>query len=113
MHAELPNERKADDFYIRHKFNAIRDLAVDNRGLRTKRSLLRQLSNEYYPYMLKKRGVCKWRFVAERTTFVTEALAKHKENRLRNLFNSWWNNVDRLGEGKSRQIMQRELNKRF
>ena len=64
MHDELPAQRKADDYYLRHKFDAIRTLAVQNRNLRAKRGLLKKLSAEYYPYMLKKRGVCKWRNVA-------------------------------------------------
>ena len=113
VHDELPKERKADDFYIRHKFQAIRELAVHNRGLRAKRILLKQLSAEYYPYMLKKRGVTKWQKVAERSTFVDKTIETHRTNRMKKLFNSWWNNVDRLGEGKSRFIMQNELNKRF
>lgn len=113
VHDELPAQRKADEFYMMKKFTAMRDLAVQNRGLRAKRILLKQLSAEYYPYMLKKRGVCKWRAVAERTTFVAESLLKHKKNRLRKLFNGWWNNVDRLADSKSRLIMQNELYKRF
>ena len=32
---------------------------------------------------------------------------------MRKMFNGWWNNVDRLSEGKGRHIMQTELNKRF
>lgn len=63
--------------------------------------------------MLKKRGVCKWRRVTERSNFVADTQAKIKENRLRKIFNGWWNSVDRLSEGKARQIMQKELNKRF
>jgi hypothetical protein len=66
VHNDLPTTRKAADFYLRSKFNALRDLAVHNRSLRTKRDLLSQLSAEYYPYMLKKRGVLKWKRVSDR-----------------------------------------------
>ena len=75
VHGELPNERKADDFYIRHKFLAFRDLAVNNRNLRAKKSLLSQLSQDYYPYMLKKRGICTWRSVKNRSNFFTDTQA--------------------------------------
>jgi hypothetical protein len=70
VHDDLPAQRKADDFNIRKKFNAIRNLAVSNRSLRAKRNLLSQLSAEYYPYMLKKRGVLKWKKVSSRQNFI-------------------------------------------
>ena len=63
--------------------------------------------------MLKKRGVLKWKKIAQRTVFVTNTLEKHRQNQLRKMFDGWWNNVDRLSAGKSRYIMQVELSKRF
>ena len=60
VHDDVPAMKKADDFYLRHKFTVIRTLAVNHRSLRARRTLLSQLSAEYYPYMLKKRGVLKW-----------------------------------------------------
>ena len=113
VHDDLPNERKADEFFLRFRFNSIRNLAVGNRAIRAKKNLLGQLSREYYPYMLKKRGVIKWRTVKDRSSFVSTTQAKIRENKMRKMFNGWWNNVDRLSEGKSRQIMWTELNKRF
>lgn len=63
--------------------------------------------------MLKKRGVCKWRAVAERSALVEERLAKSRKLRLQRLFDGWWNNLDRMAISKSRSIMQFELNKRI
>lgn len=63
--------------------------------------------------MLKKRGVCKWRAVAERSALVEERLAKSRKLRLQRLFDGWWNNLDRMAISKSRSIMQYELNKRI
>ena len=41
VHDELPKVRQADDFYLRVKFMAIRDLAQRNRNLRAKKTLLK------------------------------------------------------------------------
>ena len=40
VHDELPKQRQADDFYVRHKFNAMRSVAVGNRAVRAKKNLL-------------------------------------------------------------------------
>jgi len=113
VHQELPALHKAAQFHLRSKFQALRGLAIRNRSQRAKKNLLKQLSHEYYPYMLKKRGVCKWRTVAARTSFIQERLAKFKQAKLQKQFDGWWHVLDRLSQGKSRSIMQRELNKRF
>lgn len=74
VHDDVPAMKKASDFYLRKKFDAIKTLAVNNRSLRERRNLLKQLSAEYYPYMLKKRGVLKWSRVTERKSQVEQTL---------------------------------------
>ena len=113
VHNEIPKTSKADDFYLRVKFSAIRALAKRNRGLRAKRTLLKQLSLEYYPYMLKKRGVCKWRAVSDYAMATEERIQLSQKRRLQRLFDGWWNNVDKMAQSKSKDIMQRALNKCF
>ena len=74
VHDVMPSQRKADDFYMRTKLLAMHKFAVENRSNRAKSSLLKQLSVEYLPYMLKKRGVLKWRRVAERANFERDTI---------------------------------------
>ena len=82
VHDDLPKTRQATDFYLRTKFMAMKELAQRNRGLRAKKTLLKQLSLEYYPYMLKKRGVCKWRSFADYAVATEERIQLSHKRRL-------------------------------
>ena len=57
VHDFLPKKRDAEEFHLRKLFKSMHQVAVDRRGDRAQKALLKVLEAEFRPYILKKRGI--------------------------------------------------------
>jgi len=90
-------------------FESMRQVAIDRRGDRAHKCLLKELQAEFGPYILKKRGIKTWYRFSQKSMLCRTRRSLCNKITLSRMFQAWFANVDRLRESKRKYLMWKEL----